>query len=101
MTDKKVETRKPLCFSRKTGRILKSLMSKELIIKTIMKYIYYILISGILLVLWFAPIDLDRERQMANTAPRIVVLFIFENVALKLILSIFLVWVMVRIKRIE
>ena len=51
--------------------------------------------------LWFAPIDLDRERQMANTAPRIVVLFIFENVALKLILSIFLVWVMVRIKRIE
>ncbi|MFM7683102.1 MAG: hypothetical protein ACKO7P_10200 [Bacteroidota bacterium] len=96
-----METRKPLCLGRKTGRILKSLMSKELFIKTNMKYIYYILITGILLVLWFAPIDLDRERQMANTAPRMLVLFIFENVALKLIFSIFLVWLMVKIKRIE
>jgi hypothetical protein len=40
--------------------------------------------------LWFAPIDLERERQIANTGPRMIVLYIFEATWLKIIITIFL-----------
>jgi hypothetical protein len=55
-----------------------------------MKYFYTILIIGIILLLWFAPINLESERQMANTGPRMIVLYIFENTWLKIIITIFL-----------
>ena len=32
-----------------------------------MKYIYTILCIGIILLIWFAPIDLEREKKLANT----------------------------------
>ena len=55
-----------------------------------MKYFYTILIIGIILLLWFAPINLESERQMANTGPRMIVLYIFENTWLKIIIKMIL-----------
>ena len=55
-----------------------------------MKYLYTILIIGLLLILWFAPIDLDRERQLASNGPRMLILFILERTWVKVVFSVFL-----------
>lgn len=55
-----------------------------------MKYIYTILIIGLIFILWFAPIDLERERSMADTAGRRIVLFVLETTWVKVLATIFL-----------
>jgi hypothetical protein len=52
--------------------------------------LYILLIIGIIALLWFAPIDLDRERAIANTGARQIMLFIFETTWVKVTVSIFL-----------
>jgi hypothetical protein len=52
--------------------------------------IYTVLIIGIIALLWFAPIDLERERAMADTGPRQLILLIFETTWLKIAVTIFL-----------
>jgi hypothetical protein len=52
--------------------------------------LYILLIIGITALLWFAPIDLDRERAIANTGARQIMLFIFETTWVKVTVSIFL-----------
>jgi hypothetical protein len=55
-----------------------------------MKYIYTILIIGLIIILWFAPIDLERERAMADTGARRLVLFVLETKWLKIVITILL-----------
>ena len=52
--------------------------------------IYTVLIIGIIVLLWFAPIDLERERAIADTGARKLVLLVFETTWLKIALTIFL-----------
>ena len=55
-----------------------------------MKYIYTIVIIVLIFILWFAPIDLERERSMADTAGRRIVLFVLETTWVKVLATIFL-----------
>lgn len=52
--------------------------------------IYTVLIIGIIVLLWFVPIDLERERAIADTGARKLVLLVFETTWLKIALTIFL-----------
>ncbi|MEN9511312.1 MAG: hypothetical protein RLZZ370_1131 [Bacteroidota bacterium] len=54
------------------------------------KTFYTILIIGLILLLWFAPIDLDRERALANTGAKKLVVFVLETTWVKIAASIFL-----------
>ena len=53
-----------------------------------MKYIYTILCIGLILIIWFAPIDLEREKQLANTGPRVVVIYLLESTCLKIAFTV-------------
>lgn len=55
-----------------------------------MKYIYTLVILGLIYILWFAPIDLERERQMADSGAKIIILFVLETTWLKVVLTVFL-----------
>jgi len=55
-----------------------------------MKYIYTLVILGLIYILWFAPIDLERERQMADSGAKIIILFLLETTWLKVVLTVFL-----------
>ena len=44
----------------------------------------------IIALLWFLPIDLERERALANTGARKLLLYIFETTSLKIAITILL-----------
>ena len=60
-----------------------------------MKYIYTIICIGLILIIWFAPIDMEREKLLANTGPRIIVIYIMESTWLKIVLTVILGFLMV------
>jgi hypothetical protein len=60
-----------------------------------MKYIYTILCIALILIIWFAPIDLEREKQLANTGPRIVVIYLLESTWLKIAFTVILGFIMI------
>jgi hypothetical protein len=62
-----------------------------------MKYFYSILIIGLLLVIWFAPIDLERERSLAGNGFKTIILYILEHTWLKVVVSLFFVFMLVGI----
>jgi hypothetical protein len=51
---------------------------------------YTLLIIGLILLIWFAPIDLDRERALANSGPRKLIVFVLETTWVKVIATAFL-----------
>jgi hypothetical protein len=51
---------------------------------------YTLLIIGLILLIWFAPIDLDRERALANSGPRKLIVFVLETTWVKVIATVFL-----------
>jgi hypothetical protein len=60
-----------------------------------MKYIYTIICIGLILIIWFAPIDMEREKQLPSTGPRIIVMYIMESTWLKIALTVVLGFLMV------
>lgn len=64
-----------------------------------MKYFYTILCIGLILIIWFAPIDLEREKQLANTGPRILVMYLLESTSLKIVFTVILGFIMIGVHR--
>ena len=64
-----------------------------------MKYIYTIISIGLILIIWFAPIDLEREKLLANTGPKRVVIYMLESTWLKLAFTIILGLLMISLHK--
>jgi hypothetical protein len=60
-----------------------------------MKYFYSVIIIGLILIIWFAPIDMEREKQLPSSGPRMIVSYIMGSTWLKIALTVLLGFVFV------
>lgn len=56
-----------------------------------MRLIRMIIIIGLIILLWFIPIDLERERQIADSGPRMIMLYVLEHTWLKIGFTLLLI----------
>ena len=59
------------------------------------KYFTTAIILFLLFILWFAPIDLNREKEISDSIGSEIIIYVLENMWLKITISIFFIFALV------